>query len=89
VWSGDDPVLLRNVRYLAAGCRGWEDDDEILGKVAESAAPGMSLAQVEAVASATCQHGRSAVLALLWSGRCRVDLTQTLGTESLLIKAST
>jgi hypothetical protein len=88
VWSGDDPVLLRNVRYLAAGRRGWEDDDEVLGKVAENAAPGMTLAQVESLASSASQHGRTAVLALLWSGRCRVDLTQPLGADSVLIEAS-
>jgi hypothetical protein len=84
VWSGDDPVRLRNVRFLAAGRRGWADDDPALGKVAEAAAPGMTLAQLEKLSGLPPSEARATVLALLWSGRCRVDLTKPLGAASVL-----
>lgn len=87
VWSGEDPILLRNVRFLAAGRRGWATDDDLLGKVAGHATPGLTLAQVTDLAE---KHGdysttRTALLALLWSGRCRVDLTKPLGPDSVLL----
>ena len=39
VWSGDDPVRLRNVRYLAAGRRVSFVDREALVKVAAAGGP--------------------------------------------------
>ena len=63
------------VRFLAAGRRGWASDDVRLGKVVQHAVRGRTLAQVAHLAEAgdpglsTCS--RAALLALLWSGRCR------------------
>lgn len=91
VWSGEDPILLRNVRFLAAGRRGWAADDDLLGSVAEYAVPGRTLAQVAALADAdknglwSCSLVRTVLLGLLWSGRCRVDLTRPLGPDSVLL----
>lgn len=50
VWSGDDPVRLRNVRYLAAGRRVSFVDPEALVKVAAAGRPGSTLAQIESLA---------------------------------------
>ena len=91
VWSGGDPIVLRNVRFLAAGRRSWSSTDDVLGKVAEHAVPGRTLAQVTNLAEAadpapwTGSPARAALLALLWSGRCRVDLTRPLGPDSVLL----
>lgn len=92
VWSGEDPVVLRNVRFLAAGRRGWTTEHELLGKVAEHATPGRTVAQVIDLADAgepgtrAVSPARAALLALLWSGRCRVDLTEPLGPDSVLLE---
>lgn len=56
VWHGGDPVLLRNVRFLAAGRRLAFIDGDAVVKVAEAGAAGMTLAQVEA--SAKLERGR-------------------------------
>lgn len=91
VWSGANPVVLRNVRFLAAGRRGWTTGDDLLGKVAEYAVPGRTLAQVTDLAEAgepgvrICSLARAAMLALLWTGWCRVDLSRPLGPDSVLL----
>lgn len=91
VWSGEDPVVLRNVRFLAAGRRGWATDPDLLHEVEQHAAPGRTLAQVADLAGAGEQgarpasHARAALLALLWAGKCKVDLAKPLGPESALL----
>jgi len=84
VWSGDDPVRLRNVRFLGAARRVRTVDPEALVKVAEVARPGMTLAQLETAVALDMHVARAAVLALLWSGRCVVDLSSPLSPASML-----
>jgi hypothetical protein len=91
VWSGVDPVVLRNVRFLAAGRRGWATDADLLADVARHALPGRTLGQVADLTGAGDQgawpasHARAALLALLWCGTCRVDMTKPLGPDSRLL----
>jgi len=84
VWSGDDPVRLRNVRFLGAARRARTVDAEAFVKVAEVARPGMTLAQLETAVALDSHVARAAVLALLWSGRCVVDLSRPLSPASML-----
>lgn len=84
VWSGDDPVRLRNVRFLGAARRARTVDEEALVKVAEAAEPGMTLSQLETAVALDGPVARAAVLALLWSGRCSVDLSSPLSPASVL-----
>lgn len=84
VWSGADRVLLRNVRFLAAGRRPELADEQVLGKVAVAGSVGMTLAQAEAAARVDAMAARSASLSLLWSGRWTTDLSRPLTAQSLL-----
>lgn len=84
VWTGADPVLLRNVRFLAAGRRRELLDPAVLVKVAEAGKVGMTLAQAEAAADADQAVARAATVALLWSGRWATDLARPLSSASTL-----
>lgn len=84
VWSGADPVLLRNIRFLATVRRQGLVVGEALGKVAEAACPGMTIAQVEAAAGIEIPRARAASLALLWSRRWQIDLSCPLTGSSVL-----
>ena len=84
VWTGADPVLLRNVRFLAAGRRQAFIDRDMLVKVAEAARSGMSIAEIEAAVAVSPAVARAAVLSLLWSGRWMTDLSIPLSADSLI-----
>jgi hypothetical protein len=84
VWSGDDPVRLRNVRYLAAGRRVSFVDPAVLVKVAAAARPGMTLAQIESVADLDRSAARAAALSLLWFGQWTTDLSRPLSGDSVV-----
>ena len=84
IWSGGDPVLLRNVRFLAAGRRPELIDTNALGKVADVLRPGMSVAEAENASGIEPQSARGALLSLLWQGLWTTDLTQPLSPSSVL-----
>ena len=84
VWAGADPVRLRNVRFLGSARRARAVDQAALVKVADMAAPGMTLAQLEAAVALDGSTARAAVLALLWSGRWSVNLSKPLSPSSVL-----
>lgn len=84
VWSGADPVLLRNVRFLATARRPILVDEIAAVKLVEHHRPGMTLADVEAGVDLDPATARAAVLALLWRGRWAADLTRPLTSRSLL-----
>lgn len=84
VWSGDDPVRLRNIRYLAAGRRVSFVDPEGLVKVAAVGRTGMTLAQIESMADLDQAAARSAALSLLWFGQWTTDLSRPLSGDSVI-----
>lgn len=84
VWTGDDPVRLRNIRFLASGRRIRFLDEDALVKVAAVGSPGMTLAEVEASVELELPTRRTGVLSLLWSGHWSVDLTEPLSPASIL-----
>lgn len=88
IWSGADPILLRNVRFLAAGRRTELIDTNALGKVAEVLRPGMSVAEAEAASGVAPQIARGAILSLLWQGLWTTDLTLPLSPSSVLTRGA-
>jgi hypothetical protein len=86
IWSGGDPVVLDNVRFLAGYRRpGIVADAEVQQAWAE-VRDGDQLAVAERrLAAAQPPHtARPALLALLWSGRLVTDLTRPLSGASTL-----
>ncbi len=84
VWSGENPVLLRNVRYLAAGRRVSFVDEDALVKVAAAGRPGMTLTQIESASKLDRAAARHAVLSLLWFGQWTTDLSRPLSGDSVI-----
>lgn len=84
VWSGDDPIRLRNLRFLAAGRRiEWVDKDALV-KVAAAGAPGMTFGQIEASAGVAPSAARAALMSLLWFGQWTTDLSRPLSPQSVI-----
>ena len=84
MWHGGDPVFLRNVQFLAAGRRLAFIDEDVVVKVADAGAAGMTLAQVEASAGVERGAARAAMLSLLWFGHWTTDLSRPLSSSSVL-----
>jgi len=84
VWSGADPMLLRNVRFLSTARRSVLVDETAVAKLAEHHQPGMTLGEVEASVDVDAVTARAAALALLWRGRWLTDLRQPLSSRSVL-----
>ena len=84
IWSGADPVLLRNVRFLAAGRRTELIDTDALDKVANALRSGMSVAEAEAASGVEPPIARGALLSLLWRGLWTTNLTRPLSPNSVL-----
>ena len=65
VWSGADPTLLRNIRFLGGGRRPQFVDEDAVVKVDAAAQSGMTIAEVEHAAGVDRRDARAAVLRLL------------------------
>jgi len=83
-WSGADPVVVRNVWFLASARRDKTVDEAVLGKVAQLIRPGMSIAEVESAAPVDGRAARAAILHLLWRRVWSIDLTAPLSGASVL-----
>jgi hypothetical protein len=85
VWSGEDPVVLANVRFLAGFRRAWHFDPGLLDAAATTA-PGLRIADVEQALDG--RGGRPLVrpvlMHLLWSHRLAADLTRPLSGQTVL-----
>ncbi len=90
VWSGCDPVMLDNVRFLAAYRRPWvvaaHDVDRACAAVGE--ADQLAAVERRLAADAPPYVARPAVLAALWQGRLVTDLTRPLSGASVLRRPS-
>jgi hypothetical protein len=89
VWSGTEPHLLENVRFLAGFRRSELFDTELLTAAAE-VAPGRTVSEAEALLAARWPAVlvRPAVLHLLWSGRLLTDVSWPLNADSRLEAAA-
>lgn len=88
IWSGDDPVLLKNVRFLAAYRRPGVVPTEEIGLAWEMVQDGEQLASAEhrlAKALDRKPHeARPPILSLVWARRLSTDLTLPLSGEWIL-----
>jgi hypothetical protein len=88
VWSGADPVVLENVRFLAAYRRPSVLDPAEMARVLEQVRDEEQLAVAERRLSGgdldRLRRVRPALLALLWSGRLITDLDRSLSGSQVL-----
>ncbi len=80
-WSGADPVLVENVRFLAGYRRGEVIDQDVVKEVARVARTQRSVAGIERalVDRFAAELVRPAVLHLVWSGVLAAGLDRPLG----------
>lgn len=90
IWSGADPVLLANVRFLAAYRRAGVVPAEDVERAWEVVRDGDPLAVAERRLAVGCsvEDVRPAILALVWSRRLSVDLNRPIDGDSVLRRAA-
>jgi hypothetical protein len=86
IWSGADPVLLANLRFLAGYRRPGLLPGQLLDDVLAAVGPGDTIGGVISRVSGTRRPGevKAAVLSLLWHQRLATDLHGHLGSGSTL-----
>lgn len=86
-WSGADPVLLDNVRFLAGYRRHWVIDPHALAKVADAATGRRTIGEIERslAGNHSAEVVRPAVLHLVWWGHLRAELSCPLNAQTALI----
>ncbi|MBS2963439.1 TnsA-like heteromeric transposase endonuclease subunit [Actinocrinis puniceicyclus] len=84
VWSGVDPVVLENVRFLAGYRAVGLIREELVGSVLAAAREPVPLGQVERVAAQGADRGwvRPVVLHALWRGLLDADLSRPLDVST-------
>ena len=90
VWSGGDPVMVENVRFLAAYRRPGLVDDTAIAAALEHVEDGepLGLAETRLAAGAPGWTVRPLLLTLLWRHRLVTDLSRPLSTDSPLHHAA-
>lgn len=87
IWSGEDPRLLENLRFLAQGRRS-QVDEEALCALRESGLVGLSLKATlaRAMRQGAASPGllRAALLRLLWLQEWVIDLSVPLTHEAII-----
>jgi hypothetical protein len=86
VWSGADPVLLANLRFLAGYRRPGLLPDDLLDEVLAMVRPGDTIGSVTGRVPGSARPGevKAAVLRLLWQQRLAADLHSHLDADSAL-----
>ena len=86
IWSGDSPLYLRNLRYLAGYRRPGMVPEPLLGEVLAAVQPGDTIGGVAGRMPASAAPGgiRAAVLRLLWQQQLVTDLHRVLDAGSVL-----
>lgn len=86
VWSGDDPVLLANVRFLAGQRRDGLLDQAVLQEVFDAAEDGITIRDLLGRLAGAVEPwlAKPAVLRLLWQNRLCTDLHRRLDGGSVL-----
>jgi len=85
IWSGADPYLLANLRFLAGYRRSAHLNPAAITAVASFDVAGRTIADAQAVLEASgVGHPRPVLLHLVWSGALRVDLTCPLTCNTKL-----
>lgn len=87
VFTGGDPIVLRNLKLLAVGRRpGRLPNGDLANARARLREEGVTLGKVLARKPFTCDEAawRVAVFALVWSGAVTIDLRRPLDSETIL-----
>lgn len=85
VWTGADPLMLANVRFLAGYRRSARFDPAAVAAAVSLGCSEQTIGNTEAaLRTAGVREPRPVVLHLLWSGVLRADLTQPLTAETQL-----
>lgn len=86
IWSGDSPLYLRNLRYLAGYRLPGMVPEPLLGEVLAAVQPGDTIGGVAGRMPASAAPGgiRAAVLRLLWQQQLVTDLHRVLDAGSVL-----
>jgi hypothetical protein len=88
IWSGADPTLLANVRFLAAYRHADRVDAEMASLLAEEVAGNVPLGALEARRPDRAPDVRAAALHLVWRGVFRADLGTPLSAATVLERAA-
>jgi hypothetical protein len=88
IWSGAEPVLLANVRFLAGYRFADRVDASLADAVARHAAPGATISELEQGWPDRAGDARAAVLHLVWRGVFRTDLLVPLSSATRLERAA-
>jgi hypothetical protein len=82
-WSGAEPAVVENVRFLAGYRRRDLVDISLIARVLDAAAGQATIGGIEAaMAGQRCEIVRPVVLHLVWSGRLVADLRTPLNRAS-------
>ncbi|MET8337818.1 TnsA-like heteromeric transposase endonuclease subunit [Streptosporangium canum] len=86
IWSGADPVLLENVRFLAAYRRPGTVPKPEIERAWQNVVDGdqMAIAERRLAGDRPTYEVRPALMALLWSGRLVTDLSRPLSGDAVL-----
>lgn len=85
VFSGEDDVVMANVRFLAQGRRSMYLDEACVSALAVAGQPGMTIGEVEdAVRGCDPMHVRARSLSLLWRQVWSTDLRRPLSARSVI-----
>ena len=89
VWTGCDPLLLANVRFLAGYRRNWLFDRTELQATRAAIVDGDTIGNVaERLRASGVGEPRPLVLHLLWTGYVSADLTAPLTTDTVMRMAA-
>lgn len=86
IWTGDDPVLLANVRFLAGQRRPDVLDAALVREVFDAAGDGITIRDLLGRLSGAVEPWRAkpAIVRLLWQHRLTADLRRPLDGGSVL-----
>lgn len=87
VFSGGDPIVLRNIKYLSEGRRPGLIPQGVVKQVHEVGSSGMTLGVLETTGSLSSLPRsalRQACFCLLWFGLWRTDLRRPIGPDSVI-----
>jgi hypothetical protein len=89
-WSGCDPVVLENVRFLAGYRRAELIDLEVADLVLDCVGDSKTIGEIEYALESAQWRGliRPAVLHLLWRGVLSADLARALGAETVVARVA-
>jgi hypothetical protein len=89
VWTGCDPLLLANVRFLAGYRRSWLFDPAQIHAAEAAIIEGDTIGCLEGrLRDSGVDQPRPLVLHLLWTGRARTQLTRPLDTDAAIEAAA-